>query len=122
MFGQLADVFSDAAIPQKIIMLALVLALPAALVATVKELRRKAGVARRSILVSELRVAGPALGLLVGALNAFHMAQTTLRLPYAPSSKDLAPAIMEIAVLIGLGALAGIVSVALNGMLNRRAS
>jgi hypothetical protein len=115
----LATVFADAAIPQKLVMLALLLALLAALVAAAREFSGKAGGARRSTFVSELRVGGPALGLFVGALNAFHMAQTTLRLPSTPTSKDLAPAIMEIAVLVGLGALTGLVAVALHAILAR---
>jgi hypothetical protein len=119
VFGpQLAGIVANAALPQKIVMLLLALATPAALVGAARERR---GGARRSILVSELRVAGPALGLLVGALNAFHMMQTALRLPIAATSKDLAPGIMEIAVLVGLGALAGLAGAALNGLVERRA-
>ncbi|MGZ3404749.1 MAG: hypothetical protein ACXU8P_14595 [Phenylobacterium sp.] len=121
MLEQLAEAFSDAAIPQKVVMLALVPALPGALAVAVKDLRRPPGAARPSIFLSELRVAGPALGLLVGALEALHVAQTIRRLPQAATSKDLAPAIIEIAVLVALGALAGLLAAALHGMAARRA-
>ena len=120
MFGQLAVVFLDAALPQKAVMILLALAVPAALFAAATGLRRPQGTARRLIFLAELRVAGPALGLLAGALNALHMAQTIQRLPQAATSKDLAPAIAEIAVLVGLGALAGLVAAALNAILERR--
>jgi hypothetical protein len=121
MFGQLAEAFADAAIPQKMVMLVLVLALPAALAAAVNRLGEAPGTARRSVFLSELRVAAPALGLLVGALDALHMAQTIRRLPTAATSKDLAPAIIEIAVLVALGALAGLFAAALNATIERRA-
>jgi len=114
----LADVFADAALPQKLVMAALLLSLPAALVAAARAWRRGAP---RSIFASQLCIAGPALGLLAGALNALHMTQTIARLPQAATSKDLAPGIAEIALLVGLGALAGLVAVGVNGMIERHA-
>jgi hypothetical protein len=53
-------------------------------------------------------VAGPALGLLVGAMNAFHMAQSIQRAPFDPTAKQLAPGMLEVSALVGLGALVGL--------------
>jgi hypothetical protein len=106
MGQDLASVFANAALPQKAVLIVLVLSILAALLLAATRFRQ-------SRFISDLRVAGPALGLLVAALNGFHMAQTILRLPSSPSARDLAPALMEIALLVGLGALAGLVAVAL---------
>jgi hypothetical protein len=118
MVGSMAEVFADAALPQKFVMAALLLSLPAVLVAAAGAWRRGAP---RSVYASWLSVAGPALGLLTGAGNALHMAQTIARLPQAATSKDLAPAIAEIAVLVALGAAAGLVAVGLNAMVESHA-
>ncbi|MBR7621513.1 hypothetical protein JKL49_19130 [Phenylobacterium sp. 20VBR1] len=107
MGQDLVSVFADAALPQKVVLVVLILAILAALLLAAT--RRGGG----SRFISDLRVAGPAVGLLVAALNGFHMAQTILRLPSSPTARDLAPALMEMAVLVGLGALAGLVAVAL---------
>jgi hypothetical protein len=50
----------------------------------------------------------------VGSMNAFHMMDTTLRLPSSPTAKALAPAVMEIAAIVGLGALSGFVALILS--------
>ena len=107
MGEDLASVFANAALPQKAVMVGLILAIFAALLLAAT--RRGAG----SRFIFELRVAGPLLGLMVAAMNGFHIAQTILRLPSSPTARDLAPALMEMAVFVGLGALAGLVAVAL---------
>lgn len=101
---ELLMVFQRAALPQKLVFLVLIAWSLAALLS----------LARRGVqpprLVASLRIAGPALGLLVGAMNAFHMMDTALRLPVSPSVKALAPGVMEISALVGLGAGAGLLA------------
>jgi hypothetical protein len=118
MFGSLASVFADAALPQKMVMASLLLSLPAALVSAAGAWRRRAP---RSIFASQLGIVGPALGLVAGAGNALHMTQTIARLPQAATSKDLAPAIAEIAVLVMMGAAVGLIAAGLNGILEENA-
>jgi hypothetical protein len=118
MVQELASVFANAALPQKLVFLLLIVSILAAVILAA---RRGAPESSRSRFISELRVAGPVLGLLVAALNALHMAQTTLRLPHSPTARELAPALMEIAALVGLGALAGAVAVTLDWVRLRRA-
>src|ERR1700722_3554024 len=113
----LAAVFANAAIPQKIMLALLLAAIPATLLATVLA-RGSDGVWRG--FVEELRMAGPALGLLVGAMNAFHMAQSIQRAPFDPTAKQLAPGVFEIATLVGLGALVGLVATAAHAGLRLR--
>lgn len=111
MIQELASVFANAALPQKLVFLVLIASILAAVILAAG---RGPTERSRSRFISELRIAGPVLGLLVAALNGFHMAQTSLRLPHAPTAKDLAPALMEIAALAALGALAGAVAVTLD--------
>jgi len=107
--AELLDVFSHAALPQKIVLALLVASALWAMIAGALELRgSQAG--RRGLLL-KTGLAAPAAGLLVGAMNAFHMMDTTLRLPGSPSAKDLAPGVMEVATLVGLGALAGLLAI-----------
>jgi len=93
------SVFANAAIPQKLVLLALIAAFPAILVGAVLGKPR---------LVAVLGRAGPLAGLLTGALNGFHMGRTILRLPFDVTAKQLAPGILEISTVVGLGALVGI--------------
>jgi hypothetical protein len=120
--NQLASVFVDAALPQKGVFVVLGVSILVALMIAARDVARARSASRRSAFISELRSAGPALGLLTASLDAFHMAQTTLRLPYPPTPAMLAPGVMEIAALAGLGAVAGLVAVALHSVLGRRRS
>ena len=106
----LASVFSNAAIPQKIVIIVLIGAIPLTVIAAwlaLKSIRRTSFWSR---LISGLSFAGPALGLLVGAMNSFHMGQTIQRAPFQPTAKQLAPGILEVSTLIGLGALVGLIA------------
>jgi hypothetical protein len=105
----LARVFHDAALPQKTVFVVLLASILWALVSGALEL--SASCPKRRRLLVNLGFAAPALGLLVGSMNAFHMMDTTLRLPASPSAKDLAAGVMEIAAMMGLGALAGLVAI-----------
>jgi len=119
---QLAAVFVDAALPQKGVFVVLGVSILAALAVAARDLARARPSSRRSVFISELRSAGPALGLLTASLDAFHMSQTALRLADPPTPAMLAPGAMEIAALAGLGALAGLVAIALHSVLARRRS
>jgi hypothetical protein len=112
MFGPAwTSVFANAAVPQKIVLILLAVAVPAILVAAALELRRPRSGPWRS-LIGAARTVGPLLGLFVGALNAFHMGRTIQRVPFEPTAKQLAPGILEVSTLIGLGALVGLLACA----------
>ena len=111
MFGQaLASVFANAATPQKVVLVTLAAAIPITLGATCLALVNRAHDRVWRRLIAEIRLAGPALGLLVGALNSFHMARTIQRVSFDPNAKQLAPGILEVSTFVGLGALAGLVA------------
>ena len=80
-------VFGNAAVPQKIALIVLVAAIPMTLAAAGLALRSDSRSGPWLRVVSDLRVAGPALGLLVGAMNGFHMARTIQRLPFDATAK-----------------------------------
>jgi len=103
---ELLNVFRDAALPQKLVLVFLLAAIPLALLAGLIARRGGAGLLRSA---RRICLAAPAIGLLVGAMDAFHMMDTTLRLAVSPTAKALAPGVMEIAALVGLGALSGLV-------------
>jgi hypothetical protein len=113
-------IFLEAAIPQKLVFLAFAAALIASV--AIVAMRLRGSPARTSTLLADLRLACPAIGLLGAALNGLHMMQTTLALPIAPTAKMLAPGLMEMAALVAAGALAGMVAVVLNWVLEARLS
>ncbi len=115
--NQLAAVFIDAALPQKAVFATLCVSMPVALAIAARRLLRSGSPRQPSAFISGLRTAAPSLGLLTASLDGFHMAQTTQRLPASPTAAMLAPGVMEVASLAGLGALAGLVAVALHGAL-----
>jgi len=108
----LMSVFANAAAPQKLVLLALAAGVVLILVAAAQALLPGAqgGPLRR--LIAPLRVGGPALGLLTGAMDSFHMARTIQRIPVDATAKQLAPGILEVSTLIGLGALVGLLALA----------
>jgi hypothetical protein len=108
MLEILGSIFANAAAGQKLTLAVLAAAVPATLIAAVMGLTTQAPAWRR--LIAAVRIAAPLLGVLVAAMNAFHMAQTIQRLPFDPTAKQLAPGILEISALLGLGALAGLVA------------
>jgi uncharacterized membrane protein YfcA len=103
---ELLNVFRDAALPQKLVLVFLLASVPGAFLAGWVARHGGNGLLRSARAVC---LAAPAIGLLVGAMDAFHMMDTTLRLAVSPTAKDLAPGVMEIAALVGLGALSGLV-------------
>jgi hypothetical protein len=105
----LLSVFANAALPQKVVLAVLIAAIPAVIVAALLALR---GPGRWRALIAPVRLTAPMLGLFVGAMDAFHMGRTIQRLPFDATAKQLAPGILEVSTLIGLGALAGLVACA----------
>lgn len=112
MIGQaLGAVFANAAVPQKIVLVTLAAAIPITLAATCLALARRAHGRVWRRLIAEIRRAAPALGLLVGALDSFHIARTIQHVPFDPTAKQLASGILEVSTFVGLGALAGFIAV-----------
>jgi hypothetical protein len=111
MDGYALTVFANAAVPQKIVLILLAAAVPAILVAAALELRRPGSGPWRA-LIGAARSIGPLLGLFVGAVTSYHMGRTIQRAPFEPTAKQLAPGILEVSALIGLGALVGLVACA----------
>ncbi|WP_304219725.1 hypothetical protein [Phenylobacterium aquaticum] len=107
--SQLLMVFEHAALPQKVVFVFLLASLLLAVLSAAAALGRRSNPNASLPFASKISYAALAVGLLVGALDAFHMMDTTLRLAVSPSAKDLAPGVMEIATLVGLGALSGLV-------------
>jgi peptidoglycan/LPS O-acetylase OafA/YrhL len=107
----LEGVFANAAIPQRIVLSVLVAAIPLMLVAAMLVVKGGPGAAFSRRFIADLRLAGLALGLLVGGLSSFHMGETILRLPFDPSLKQLAPGIFEVSTLVSLGALVSLLAV-----------
>jgi hypothetical protein len=110
------SVFEAAAAPQKVVLILLCAALPGVLIAAVLGARSPRNIWRR--VVTELRIAGPALGVFVGGLNSFHMGHTIQKLPFDPTLKQLAPGIFEVSTLVSLGALVGLVAVVAHGVMS----
>ncbi len=113
------EVFADAAPFQQCLMLGIVVATVAAIALSVFKLlpgRLTGG----SAFVSSLRFAGPIAGLLGAAYAAWKMCIGIATVPATPSLKVLAPGFAEIATLIALGALSGIIAIALTWAIEAR--
>lgn len=107
--SSLGSVFIDAATPQRCVFALLTLAI--LLTPALALLARSSGGPWRRLL-ADLRFAGPLLGLLTAALNSFHMARTVQKLTVDVTARQLAPGVLEVSVLVALGALAGGAAVA----------
>ena len=113
------SIFSNAAVPQKVVLIALLSAVPVVCFCLLLALRdiSRSGPWKR--VISIVLIGGPMVGLLVGAMNSFHMAQTIQRLPFDVTAKQLAPGIMEVSTFVGLGAFVGLVAGAAHLTLKR---
>jgi len=113
------DVARNAAPFQQLLMLALVVATLAAIVISVLKLlpgRLSGG----STFVSSLRLAGPVAGVLGAAYAALKMSIGIASIPYTPTLKILAPGFAEIATVIALGLLSGIIAIVLTWAIEAR--
>lgn len=114
-----ASVFVQAALPQRLLMIALVMAILFVLTALALAWPRPAASWRRAI--AGLGMAGAGLGLLAGAMTSFHMARTIQSLPNDVTLKQVAPGILEVSSLVGLGATVGLLALIAQGILAARA-
>ncbi len=113
------DVAADAAPAQQCLMLAIVVATVAAIILSVFKLlpgRLSGG----STFVSSLRFAGPVAGLMGAAYAGWKMCIGIATVAATPSLKVLAPGLAEIATLIALGALSGIIAIVLTWAIEAR--
>jgi len=115
----LTDVAANAAPVQQLLMLGIAIATLAAIIISVFKLlpgRLSGG----SAFVSSLRFAGPVAGVLGAAYAAWRMSIGIATIGDAPTLKVLAPAFAEIATLIALGALSGIIAIVLTWAIEAR--
>jgi len=115
----LTDVAANAAPVQQLLMLGIAIATLAAIIISVFKLlpgRLSGG----SAFVSSLRFAGPVAGILGAAYAAWRMCIGIATVPDTPSLKVLAPGFAEIATLIALGALSGIIAIVLTWAIEAR--
>jgi hypothetical protein len=113
-------VFAHAAPMQKLIILALVLTMIAALVVLVLKLRSGGRLPDGSAFLSGLRFGGPILGGLGACLSLLAMALGYANVHGEPSLKVLAPGFAETFFVVGLGFLAGVVAVIANWVVESR--
>jgi hypothetical protein len=113
----LQSVLANAALPQKIVLVILLAAIPLTLLATLLAFRDAVRTNVWRFVVANMGVAGPALGLLVGGLNSFHMAETIQRLPSEPTLKQIAPGIFEVSTFVGLGAFVGLLALVAHALI-----
>lgn len=104
------SIFLNAAVPQKVVLIALLAAVPLVCLAVLLAVRDETKSRPWKRIISIVLIGGPMAGLLVGAMNSFHMAQTIQRLPFDVTAKQLAPGIMEVSTFVGLGASVGLVA------------
>jgi hypothetical protein len=114
------DIFANAALLPKVLMIGLVVAMLAGVVVTVRKLASGPRLAGGSLFISGLRLGGPIAGILGGAYGALGMSLGIANVPYEPTLKVLAPGFAEVAALVMLGFLAGVVAVVLNWAIEAR--
>ncbi len=102
-------VFLDATPAMKLVMVVLVAATLGAIAVCVRKLMAGPNLSGGSTFLSALRLGGPLLGLLGGAYNGLMMFMGLARGPQP--FEVLAPGLAEIAMLILLGLLSGVVAV-----------
>ncbi len=112
-------VFFDASPLMKLIMVGLLAAAAAAIVISVRKVLAGPNLSGGSAFVSALRLGGPLLGLLGGAYTGLMMFMGLARQGAQPI-EVLAPGLAEIAMLVLLGLLAGVVGVAAHWAIEAR--
>ena len=114
-----ASILVDAAVPIKLMILALAASLIAAIVVTIRKTVAR-DVGGGSAYLSALRLGGPLLGLLGATLNALWsfigIASIGKSLPLAV----FAPGLAEAALVLSLGLLVGVVAVICNWVVEAR--
>lgn len=105
--AEFSSIYAGAAPPQKAV---LVFLCAAACLAVGLAVLARFRVGPWAKTLSGLRAGAPTVGLLVGAMNSFHIARTIQKLPIDVTAKQLAPGVLEVSTLIGLGAAVGLVA------------
>lgn len=100
--------FIAAALPQKVVLIGLAVCIPAIVIGAAHVLMGKDPRGFWRGMVANLRIGGPVVGLFVGGLNSFHMAETITAHPFDPTLKQLAPGIFEVSALVSLGGAVGV--------------
>lgn len=106
----LGTVLGDAAPSMKLVMIALIVAMIAALVVTVRKLMSGPHLSGGSTYLSALRLGAPLLGLLGAAFNSLMMFVALANFGPQPINV-LAPGFAEAAFLLLLGLIVGVVAV-----------
>jgi hypothetical protein len=115
-----ADIFVNAAPLPKALMIGLLAAMLAGVVVAVRKLASGPRLAGGSAFIAGLRVGGPLAGILGGAYAALRMSIGIANVSYEPTLKMLAPGFAEVAALVVLGFLAGVVAIVLNWAIEAR--
>jgi len=111
-------IFEKAAVPQKSLFLVFIALMIFG--AGIAVFNRVKAFTHLSAPMKALSLLCPFLGMLCAALNGFHMMQTTLRLPFEPTAKMLAPGFMEMSALVVAGVLAGLPAAAAHRLIRAR--
>ena len=113
------SVFVDAAVPIKLMILALLGALVAAVIVTARKTASQ-DVAGGSAFLSALRLGAPLLGLLGAALNALWSFMAIATLGRSPPLAVYAPGLAEATFVLSLGLFVGVVAVVCNWAVEAR--
>jgi hypothetical protein len=113
-------IFANAAPLPKAIILGLLAAVLASVIVAVRKLACGPRSAGASAFVASLRLGGPIAGILGGAYAALRMSLGIANAPNAPTLKVLAPGFAEVAALVLLGFLTGVLAVVLNWAIEAR--
>jgi len=105
------DIFGHAAPLQKLIIVALVIAIVAALVVLSTKLKGGKRLAGGSAFLSGLRLGGPIMGALGACATLLNMSIGYANIPDDPGFKILAPGFAECFFLVSLGLVAGTIAV-----------
>ncbi len=114
------DVFANAETLQKLIIVALLVSVVAALVVLALKLRGGQRLAGGSAFLSGLRLGGPILGGFGACLSLLNMSIGYANVPGDLPLKVLAPGFAEAFFVVGLGFLAGAVAVLANWAVEAR--
>lgn len=115
-----AKVFIDAAPSMKFLMLALIVAMAAAVVITVRKVMSGPHLNGGSAFLSSLRLGGPLIGLLGATYNAVLSFMAIANLKQDFPLAVYAPGFAEAFTLFFLGLLAGVIAVICHGIVEAR--
>lgn len=112
-------IFAEAALPMKVIIIALLVAAIAAIVVTIRKVASGRHLTGGSAYLSALRLGAPLLGLLGAAFNGL-MGFLAIARFGPPSMQVLAPGLAEAFFLLVLGLLVGFIGVVCHWIVEAR--